>query len=118
MPFGRRPMKAVYWAFSGYDAYGEPTVTTPVELDVRWEQGLAEEITPNLQPTAVDATAWVDRDVTVGSMFRIEALVDTPGTADEILEVVEFQKIPDIKGRLFERVVLLRKYKDSLPTVS
>lgn len=122
----RLRQKAVYWAFSSLDENGEPIVADPVELSVRWEHGLAQEITPTTNPTAVDATVWVDRDIIPGSMFRngpMSEIEETgTGTAliddiDEILEVVEFQKVPDIKGKFFERVVLLRKYADSLPTV-
>lgn len=117
MPFDRVTQLVTHWAKSSYDEYGAPTVSTPVELTVRWEQGLSQQIQTAAAPTSVDATVWVDRDIEVGSMFRLSALVDVPGTADEILEVVDFQKIPDIKGREFERVVLLRKYMELLPTV-
>ena len=117
MAFGRRTQSVVCWERAGTDEYGEPTVSDPISLTVRWERGLAQEIRPSSNPTAIDATLWVDRDLEIGSMVRIGSLLDLPGTADEILEVVEMQTIPDIKGRAYERVALCRRYRDMLPTV-
>lgn len=118
MPFARYPLKAVYWAFSSLDMHGQPTVSAATELDVRWEHGLAQEITPQTNPQSVDATVWVKQDVTVQSVMWLGALTDLPSPVTDVLEVIEFQKIPDIKGRDYERVALLRRYADSLPTVS
>lgn len=118
MPFALYPLKAVYWELGTLDMYGQPTLNTPVELSVRWEHGLAQEILPQTNPQSVDATVWVKQDVTVGSMMWIGALTDLPTPVTDVLEIVEFQKIPDIKGRAYERAALLRRYANSLPTVS
>lgn len=124
MVFRARRQLAVLWPFVSHDENGEPLVGDPVELTVRWEKGLSQEITPNTNPIAVTATIWVDREIENGSMMRIGSLDEVTGTGtgteappvpDEILEVVDYQEIPDIKGRVFERVVLCQKYADGLP---
>lgn len=117
MPFRARFQKAVCWAKSSVDQFGNPTVTAPVELDVRWEKGLSREITPNINPIAVADTVWVDQEIALGSMMRYGELIDLPAVPDEIREVVDYVEIPDVKGRVRERVVLLAKYADRLPTV-
>lgn len=119
MPFNRRRQKAVYWSFAGLDQYGNPTVNSAIELSVRWEYGIAQEIKPNTDPQAVDATVWVDREVPLGSMLRKGKLselgaVDTP---DKILEVIEYQEIPSVQATMFERIVLVRRFAETLPTV-
>lgn len=123
MVFRARRQLAVLWPFVSYDENGEPMVGSPQELTVRWEQGLSQEITPRTNPIAVAATVWVDREIANGSMLRIGSLADITGTGtevvtiDNILEVVDYQVIPDVKGRVFERVVLCQKYADGLPTL-
>lgn len=117
MPFALYPLKAVYWAPSTPNMYGEPTVSTPVELDVRWEKGVAQEIMPQTNPKAVDATLWIKQEVETGGMIWIGALMDLPSPATNVLEIVEVETVPDIKGRAYERRALLRKYANSLPTV-
>lgn len=117
MPFNQRYQKAVYWARSSTDEYGNPTVAAPVELTIRWELGLAQEIRPTTNPTAVDATVWVDRTISVGSMFRLGPLESLPSTPNNIYEVVEYVETPSVRATKTERVVLLRKYASALPTV-
>lgn len=117
MPLHQRKQKAVYWAFSDFGTDGEPNVSIPVELDVRWEHGLSQEINPNTTPVAVDATVWVDRSIAVHSVMYKGSLEDLPDTPDEIWEVVGYAEIPDVSGRRPERAVFVRKFADSLPTV-
>ena len=123
MPFNKRFQKAAYWAKSSVDRYGNPTVASPIELSVRWELGTSQEITPQTNPTAVDATVWVDREIAVGSMMRKGELSELgPGTGsvdppDNILEVVEYIETPSVQANRFERIVLLRSFGGTLPTV-
>lgn len=116
--------KAVLWSYAGTDRNGEPKVNVPIELSVRWEKGLSREITPNINPVAVVATVWVDRVVELGSMMRKGPMSDITGTGDDVVnppdaicEVVDYMETPDIKGRKYERVILLRSYADHLPAV-
>lgn len=119
MPIVQRSQKAVTWARSGYGRDGQPTVSSPTEINVRWESGLAQEIRPMSNPVSVDVTLWTDVDLTSGSMVWLGSSSEL-GTADPdaIYEVLEFQKIPDVKGRIFERVALLGRFRESLPTVA
>ena len=117
MPFHARHQKAVCWSKAGIDRNGEPTVSSPIELDVRWEKGLSRQIDTEIDTISVVATVWIDQEISLGSMMWCGELVDLPDTPDNILEVVDYVEIPDIKGRNPERVVLLQKYADHLPTV-
>jgi|LSQX01.1.fsa_nt_gb hypothetical protein len=119
MPFARRHQKAVTWARSGYGRDGQPIVSSPTEIDVRWESGLAQEVRPVSNPIAIDVTLWTSEDLTSGSMVWLGS-EDELGTADptEVYEVVEVQKIPDVKGRVYERVALLSRFRESLPTLA
>lgn len=114
--------KAVLWAAAApsereYDSYGERKVNNPVELKVRWEEGLTEAIDPNGQTVALDAVVVVDRDVEVGSIMWEGELGTQESTPVNLKEVVSFSKIPDIKGRKFRRVCGLRRFSDELPTL-
>ena len=117
MPFGARRQKAVYWALHDWDRTGRPTVEEPEELDVRWEKGLSQEVTPNVNPEIVESTVWVNQAIELGSVFWKGALIDLPDSPTNLREVVDYQEIPDVKGRIYERVVLLGKYMDTLPTI-
>jgi hypothetical protein len=110
--------RAVLWATSGKSRYGEPTVASPVEIRVRWEEGLSESIDDSATPIAVNATVDVDRDVAAGSILRLGKLADLPSpVTDGLMEVISFDKTPDIKSRVFQRSVTVRRWRSSLPTV-
>ena len=110
--------KAVLWSRTGHDANGEPVVSNPVEISCRWERSQREMLDEQDTTIAIDREVWVDRDIAVGSMLWEGALKDLPSPATGILQVIAATKIPDIKGRVFERTVLVRRYKESLPTVA
>ena len=112
-----RTQKAVLWTRAGFDDYGRPTVNSPIELKVRWEDGKRQDLGPLASPVAVDATVTVDREIEIGSMLRKGAKTTMPSPVDKIHEVVDYVEIPDVKGRVAERVVLLRRFAESLPTI-
>jgi hypothetical protein len=109
--------KAVLWAFSTYDANGDPVVSAAEELSVRWEQRKTESIDAQGAPIALNAKADVDQDVTAGSIMWLGELRDLPTSPTDLHEVVDFNKIPDIKGREFKRTATLRKWKGTLPSI-
>jgi hypothetical protein len=110
--------RAVFWATSGKSRYGEPTVASPVEIRVRWEEGISESIDDSATPIAVNATVDVDRDVAAGSILRLGKLTDLPSpVTDGLMEVISFEATPDIKCRRYQRSVTVRRWRSSLPTV-
>lgn len=112
-----RYQKAVHWPLYGYDGNGEPTVSSPQEITCRWEDVTRQIMGDNGTPIAIDAEVWVDTDVAEGSMMWKGQLIDLPDPATDIMEVVGHDEIPDVKGRVSETVLYLKRYRDSLPTV-
>lgn len=119
---GSLKQKAVLWAAAApasreYDDYGERKVYPEVGINVRWEEGLTEQIDSTGQAIAVDAIVVVDQDIEVGSILWEGELGTQASIPINLKEVVSFSKVPDIKGRKFRRVCGLRKYSDELPTL-
>jgi hypothetical protein len=121
MPFREtvgRYQKAVLWEAAGTDAYGEPTVLAPVEIDVRWTARAGAAPGPLGGSETADATAAVDRPVPEESILWRGALEEwDPSRPQPLMRVVGTEETPDVKGRFVARRVLLRRYKGSLPTV-
>lgn len=119
MSFRRQQLnqKAVVWAQSGYDATGEPIVSSGSEVSCRWEDRQDEILGEDATPIAFDATVLLDQDVAVDSLMWLGELANVPDPVTDLHIVVKFNKVPDIKGRKFTRTAHLVKYRDSLPTV-
>lgn len=110
--------KAVLWQRTSFDRNGEPRVSAPVEIKARWEEGLLESIDEEATPIAINGTVDVDRDIKSGSIMWLGKLRDLPSPVTEgLVQVVGFEKIPDIKGRVFARSVTVKKWRNKLPTV-
>lgn len=114
-----RSQDTVYWAYSGIDRNGEPTVAAAVDIVTRWEQVLDEQIGEDGTPIATNATAIVNQDIAIGSILRLGTVATLPSpVTGGLMEVVNFEKIPDVKGRNYQRTVTLRKWRNTLPTVA
>ncbi len=102
--------KAVLWAFSSYDDNGLPTVTsTGVEIKVRWEKGRHEATDSNSKPIAADGRLKVDREIAIGSELWMGELEDVPETLTNVHTVIDYQEVPDVKGRRFTRFITTKK---------
>lgn len=112
--------KAVLWPLAAYDKHGDQKVNSPVEIDARWESGLREQINDNDRPIAINATIMVDRDIAIGSLLWLGELDELPdsGSPTGLVEVVNFDKIPDTKARKFQRTVTVKKWKQDLPDIA
>lgn len=116
-----RLQKAVLWSFSGYDAYGQPAVSsTPIELHVRVQDGESEAQDPQGNTHTIDGTVVVDRIIELGSILWIGALADLPmdGSPMDLLHVKTFNGTPDLKNRVSQRMVGIMRYKGTLPGVT
>jgi hypothetical protein len=118
-PLGRRRLKqrAVLWPKTGVDPYGQPSVQDdPIEIDVRWETKRTETVDRNGGTVALDARAAVPIQVADGSKMWLGRLSEFDAAADnEVMEVVTYEEVPDVKGRDVRRVVGLRKFRSSAP---
>ena len=106
-----RYQDAVLWVKSGYDNEGTVTVSSPIAIKVRWELSL------NIPDTEV--IAIVDRAIARDSIMWLGKITNfTDNGTQELMQVVDYQKVPDVKGRSFQQIVKLKRYGGSLPTVS
>lgn len=113
-----RHQKAVLWAASSHDDYGNPLVDAAAEITVRWVEKRTEGVGPNGEAIAIDATVVVDQEIAVGSIMWLGAKDDLPDTPTNLKQVVAYNQTPDIKGREFYRTVSLIRYSDTLPTLA
>jgi hypothetical protein len=128
------PHTALYWEIATgadrTDAYGEIQVRQPVELRVRWETMRTESVSFAAQGATVafEATVYLEREVTVGSLLWLGSFGDwlgtgtgTGGTEDalggELHQVQGYDEIADVKGRVHERMAKCIRYKDQMPAV-
>lgn len=115
-----RFQKAQLWTRRGDDEYGVPLIAARQELTVRWENKQRQMISPSGQPIAVDATVIVVCDVAMGSIMWEGCVADLPDDGiptSGLMEVVAFDNVPDVKGRVFRKTVGLKRYTDKLPEI-
>jgi len=113
-----RFQKATLWAKYGTDRNGEVTVSSPVNIKVRWDAGLSATVDQTGTTTAKNGTVIVNQDVTEGSILRLGEVCSLPTpVTDGLFEIMSFKKTPDVKGRKFARSAEIRRYKGQLPTV-
>ena len=107
-----RRQVCVYWAFSSFDDYGQPTWIAPVEIECRWEDVHEEFIDANEQRQISKAIVYVDREMTVGSVLMLSALdsgvdEDNPKQNDNAYEVRRFERLPNLKNTEILRTAIL-----------
>lgn len=120
-PISRKSLRqrAVYWAYSGTDRNGDPVLSSPVEIKVRWETDRSESINDDGTPISIDGNVKVDRAIVVNSVLWLGRLSELPTPVTNPMIVVSTSDTPNMKGRVIERWVVLRKYSNhNLPTVS
>lgn len=114
-----RKQVAVLWeALStgyGIDDQGNPvtTASAPLEIYVRWEAGKGEA---NKQVVK----AFVGREIRMGSVMWLGRLIDLPSdltTLSNLMQVVSYNEVPDVKGRFKQRTVDLVFLGSRLPQI-
>ena len=115
---------AVLWMATGTFADdGEVIVETPVDIRVRWENCRKKVLDPKGNNQTIVAEVVADRDIVVGSVLwlgNLDAWYGPSGSGgrDTVLcEVIDFEDIPDDKGRSFRREYKLKRYKNRRPTI-
>lgn len=116
------PQRAVLWLSGNtFDQFGQPVVAPPVEIAVRWNDKQGEALDATGNTITLDATAVVDRRITIGSRLWLGTLAQWngtgPGSGQEIpnrlIEVKTYSETPDIKGRNSFKTVGLLRFRDT-----
>ena len=116
--------KAVLWNVTGYDTYGQPTVTgSPIEINTRWLINRREVMDAKGNTITLEGTAVVDRKVDDGSIMWFGTLKDWLNIGNfaannELMQVWQYKETPDVKGRVSRRTVELMKFKNVLPATT
>lgn len=98
---------AVYWPPLGVDAFGKPSLDTPIQIRCRWEDSVEESITPEPEIGFSMATVYVDRDLEVGGKLSLGELVSSSSPSDA-WEIVQVEKLPNLRATEYLRTVYTR----------
>jgi len=106
---------AVYWAPASpqFDDYGQPNVSTPVDVDCRWEDVGEEFLDGGGTLQLSRAKVYVGVDVEVGGLLMLGDLSmsgldeENPKNNDGVWEIRRFEKLPTLKATQFLRTVFL-----------
>lgn len=116
--------KVVYWEnVSSPDRYGQPRVSLPVQLNVRWDDKKTLGRDAKGNDVQLDATMIANRNLVVGSIVLHETLSYFVGTGSdsdenpEYYEVLTMDATPDLKNRFSAYVVGLGRYRNTLPEI-
>ena len=123
-----RHQRMLMWEKVRNNRYGDPIVTDPIELMVRWEDGQKDMRKPDGTYVTVDATVVVDRAVPVGSNVWLapnklysaleQYLGSGSGNEDhDMMQVVIYDYTPDIKNRVTRRVLGVARFKEDLAEI-
>ena len=118
--------RMLLWRKVGNNRYGNPIVSSPEELMVRWEDGQKDVRKPDGTFITVDATVVVNIDIEMGSTVWLapnktySALEQFMGSGSgvedtDIMEVVTRDITPDLKGRVKRRVLGVARFKQDRP---
>lgn len=107
-----RKQKAVYWAAIGFDAFGKPEYSAPVEIDVRWEDVAEEYMDENGVKQLSRSIVYVDRDTPIGGALFLGGLTDldddsVPFKNSGAYEIRAFEKLPNLRNTEILRTVRL-----------
>lgn len=114
-----RHEKIVYWPEDGHNEFGEYKLGEPIEVNARVERRKRLTSDPQRQTVDHDHIINVDRDMTEGGTIYLGGIDElTVGNVVDTLRIVDFEKVPDIKGRKFDRHVLVKRDRKKEITVA
>ncbi len=103
---------AVLWAATDFDSDGRQKVTsTPVQIYVKFNQGKSRQASATNDNKQLAGEAVVDRQIAVGSLVRIGKLEELPTPLTELMVVVGYNEVSDIKQQERFRSVTLNRYQ-------
>ncbi len=110
--------KAVLWAATTTFADDNSlSVSAAAEINVRWEDTKIEDPDGKGNVTSIVAEVVVGQDIAIGSIMWLGELEDIASPPVNLRKVINFSKIPDVKGRKFRRTVQLMRFHNTLPTI-
>ncbi len=113
-----RKQDAVVWKFAGSDNEGQVTVSSPIGMKVRIEEITRETLDSKGNTVTTFMSINVSSDVPVGSLVWLGKKSALPTTVTGILQVIDRDNIPDIKGRNFDRWVGVQRFGDRQPVIA
>ena len=113
-----RKQKAVYWARTSPNEFGQLGYAAPVEISCRWDDATEEFIDSKGTKQQSRAVVYVDRDMQEGDKLKLARLTDlqtsndsnaslAPENFTEVWEVRRFDKNPNLKATEFLRTAYL-----------
>ena len=104
--------KAVYWAPSGLDEFGQPTWGSPVEISVRWEDKHEQFMDDDGERQLSRALVFVSQDVEVKGVLLLSVLdgsviQDDPKANQDAWEIRKYDRLPNFKATEFLRSAFL-----------
>lgn len=118
--------RAILWEFQEHDRNGEPTVSRPVELWVRWDDTQRDMMGADGSKISVDATVVATQDIAVDSIMWEGGFDDVPGTGtgsdqvpeSSLMQVKAFSESFDARGIVSHREYGLVFYQDTMPRIA
>jgi hypothetical protein len=109
---------AVIWESHGEsDSYGVPRVKAPLAIKSRWEKRVKTVRTLEGDMLESEVEVFVDRPIALGTIIWEGEVAKIGLSPKPLYLVIDYQEIPDTKGRKFTRSVMLAAYNEALPTV-
>lgn len=106
-----RKQKAIYWAYTGIDQFGQKQYDVPVEISCRWEDVAEEFLDANGVKQISSSIVYVDRDIILGSILKLgeinDDLEEDPKSNDNVYDIKRFNKLPNFKNTEILRTVYL-----------
>ena len=100
-----RKQFAVLWIKTGSDEFGAFTYDEPVEVKCRWDDCSTEYRDEKVDKAMSKSTVYPEVEVKIGDKMKVGELdsntVLNPLDDDTALEVMGFEKIPNLKAKEF-----------------
>lgn len=106
----------VLWLFTGKpDDFGRPRVLQPKEIKCRWELGSQVIDSPLANTERIVGRVFVDRYVPVQSLLAQGDISIVQNPPYQLMKVLDYSEISDVKGKEPRRFVLVGAWDDALP---
>lgn len=108
----------LYWAPGARDVHAEIRYTlNPYSRTVRWEESSKEVLDPEGKPVKAIAVMFASREYAIEGMVALGDPIAGGQTTFPLYKIIAYDKIPDLKGRIFQRTYyLIRRAGGELPS--
>jgi len=103
-----RKQKAMYWAYTGTDGYGNPSFSDPVEIDCRWSEHQELYKDNSGEERVSRAVVYVDREVTMDGYLKLgeldsSSVSDDPRDYNDAFMIKQIANIPNMRATNYLR---------------